>query len=406
MSRLHKRTPLALALTGWLALSLSSPVVAAEPVSLTPRQYEQLNRLTQALQEEQGETLVQLGNRLLEQPSGQEAQQAFLRAYAARILAQWYQQQGETTLGLSALEQALSHASLLDAETRQATRWFALQLHLELGQYAQALGHLEDWWQEEEQPSAEAYYLRAALLAQVERWVEAQPDIVHALGVQERPSWLTLAVVIFQRNEDWAAAAYWQQKRVELSPEQSELWLQLVQLQRLAGAERQALVTLELAQRQGHLSAAQQEELARRLLVDQQALRAAQVLERMLEQTGSLEVDVLRLTAQAWMQTRAHEPTAIALQRLAAHSSARRDQQLAGDWMFRQGRWQEAIALWQPLVDQLEPRAAARLQLLIAHALVEQEDYAAARRLLQELMATSEEEQARQWLNYLNALDV
>lgn len=405
MNRLHKRTPLALALTGWLALSLSNTVFAAEPASLTPRQYEQLNRLTQALQEEQGETLVQLGTRLLEQPSGQEAQQAFIRAYAARILAQWYQQQGETALGLSALEHALSSAALLDAETRQATRWFALQLHLELAQYAQALGHLEDWWQEEEQPSAEAYYLRAALQAQLERWTEAEPDILYALSVQERPSWLTLAVVILQRNEDWAAAAHWQQRRVELNPQQAELWLQLVQLQRLAGAERQALVTLELAQRQGHLSAGQQEELARRLLADQQALRAAQVLERMLEQTASQEVDLLRLTAQAWMQTRLPEPTATALQRLAAHSSAQRDQRLVGDWMFSQGRWQEAIALWQPLVDQLEPRAAARLQLLIAHALVEQEDYAAARLVLQELMATSEEEQARQWLNYLNALD-
>lgn len=390
-----------LLLAGCISLYLST-AQAGETLALTASQYEQLNQLGEAVNQQDQDLAWQLGTRLYEQPSGTEAQQAFIRAFAARVLAQLHLQQDEPEQAAQVLTGALQDASLLDTPTLQAVRWLLMQVRLNQGDHRRALINLERWWQNEEAPSADAHYLRAALLAQLERWQEAEPWLVEALKTRTPDSWLNLGVAIYQRQEKWPQAANLQQQRVQQTPDNAGYWSQLAQLQQLAGQEDEVLVTLELAQRRGYLSESEQQQLGLRLLNAEQPLRAARVFEQLLDTTNDTEL--MRLAARAWLQTGQPQPTADALLRLAKTSKEAEDWQRLGDWHYSQGNWQQAVDAWQNLLPHLSLREQARQQLLIANAYIELQHYDQARTLLEELLATSEEAAARQWLNYINAL--
>ena len=390
-----------LLLAGCISLYLST-AQAGETLALTASQYEQLNQLGEAVNQQDQDLAWQLGTRLYEQPSGTEAQQAFIRAFAARVLAQLHLQQDEPEQAAQALTGALQDTTLLDTPTLQAVRWLLMQVRLNQGDHRRALINLERWWQNEEAPSADAHYLRAALLAQLERWPEAEPWLVEALKTRTPDSWLNLGVAIYQRQEKWPQAANLQQQRVQQTPDNAGYWSQLAQLQQLAGQEDEVLVTLELAQRRGYLSESEQQQLGLRLLNAEQPLRAARVFEQLLDTTNDTEL--MRLAARAWLQTGQPQPTADALLRLAKTSKEAEDWQRLGDWHYSQGNWQQAVDAWQNLLPHLSLREQARQQLLIANAYIELQHYDQARTLLEELLATSEEAAARQWLNYINAL--
>ncbi|MBE0506820.1 MAG: tetratricopeptide repeat protein [Marinospirillum sp.] len=375
---------------------------ASASVALTTTQYEQLNRLGDALSQGDQPQTLELGKQLYQQPTGTAEQQAFIRAFAARVLTQLHLQQDKPELAAEVLVGALRDETLLDHSTLQAMRWLLMQVRINQGNHQAALVNLERWWQHEETPSADAHYLRAALLAQLQRWADAEPWLVIALQQQTPDSWLNLGVAIYQRQEKWPQAAALQQQRVRQTPENASLWSQLAQLQQLAGQDKDVLVTLELAQRRGYLSETEQQQLGLRLLNAEQPLRAARVFELLLKTTPDIEL--MRYAARAWMQTSQPEATADALLRLAQASNDQDDWQRLGDWHYSQGNWQQAVDAWMVFHEALSPRDQASLTLLIANAYIELRDYEQARLLLESLLATSEEMAARQWLNYINAL--
>lgn len=376
----------------------------AESVALTPVQYQQLHKINEALETGTQEDAIILGEAMFQQDKGTPEQQAFVRAFVARALVQVYQQQNQSKKALAQLQNVLKEDSeRLDTASLQAVRWITVHLLTGESQYKSALTLLETWWQDEEQPNAEANYLRAALLAQLERWQAAEPWLLAALKVRQPDSWLSLGVAIFQRQEKWMQAANFQHKRLVLTPEKKQLWSQLAQLQLLAGQDKQALVTLELAQEKGYLNNKEQVQLARRLLANQQPLRAAALFEQQLAKNPN-DLKLNQYAAQAWLQTSNHPATQQALKRLAQQSQKAQDWQRLGEWNFSQGNWQAAIEAWQKITDQLKGKEKARLELLIANAHIEMQAYALAKPLLENLLASNEAAAAKQWLNYLKAL--
>lgn len=378
-------------------------VQAEGSVVLNPVQYQQLHKMNEALTADAQDEALNLGEALFNQPQGTPEQYAFVRAFVARALVQVYQQKDQTKKALDQLQKVLKEdAKLLDLHSLQAVRWMTVNLLTGQDQYRQALKLLEIWWQDEEQPSAEANYLRAALLAQLEEWQAAEPWLLAALQVRQSDSWLSLGVVIFQRQEKWRKAAELQHQRLTLAPEKSPLWSQLAQLQLLAGMTQQALVTLELAYQGKHLNRQQQEQLARRLLADQQPLRAAAIFEQLLMAKPN-DLKLSQLAVQAWLQTNQPLPTQQALERQAKLSQTNQDWQRLGDWHFSQGNWQQAINTWQPITSKLDAKNKARLELLIANAYIEMQAYDLAKPWLEGLLASNEADAAKQWLNYLKA---
>ncbi|GLR65230.1 tetratricopeptide repeat protein [Marinospirillum insulare] len=390
-----------------MGLLVFSGFIQAESVALTPVQYQELHKINEALAADSADSqkeALNLGEALFKQPNGSPEQAAFVRAFVARALVQIYQQKNQPKKALDQLNRVLKEdAEHLDLASLQAVRWITLHLLTGESQYQAALNLLKVWWQDEEQPSAEANYLRAALLAQLEKWSAAEPWLLAALKMRQPDSWLSLGVAVFQRQEKWAKAAKLQHQRLVLAPEKPQLWKQLAQLQLLAGQDKPALVTLELAQEKGYLNNKEQVQLARRLLANQQPLRAAAIIEEQLaNKPDNLKLN--KLAAQAWLQTSNQDSTQQALERLAKLGQSNQDWQRLGDWQFSQGNWQAAIDAWLKVTDQPEGKHKARLELLIANAYIEMQEYDLAKTLLENLLASNEADTAKQWLNYLKAL--
>lgn len=392
-------------LFGLLTATAQAAAQETTAVALTPGQYQQLNRLSNLLSAGENAAALELGTGLFEQDKGTPAQRAFIRSYVARSLVQVYQEREESHLALRQLQKVVEQdAAYLPADALQASRWLLVYLLTDAGKYKKALYQLEVWWQEAEDPSAEAKYLRAALLAQLERWAAAEPWILAAVQEQQTASWLNLGVAVLQRQEKWAAAAQLQHQRLLLTPEEQQQWVQLAQLQLLAKQESQALITLELAVSKGFLDAKQQEQLARHLMANQQPLRAAQLLEELLQEQPH-NVELQRLAAQAWLLTNSAASTQKALQRLATTTQDAHDWQRLGDWNFSQGYWQAAVDSWQQALPLLQEESKqTRVELLAANAYIEMQDYVTAKQLLQDLLTTDQAASAKQWLDYLNAL--
>lgn len=117
-------------LQGLLGVLLASSV-QAQPPELTPRQYEQLTQLGDALQEEEYQQAKDLGYALYERPRGNNEQQAFIRVYAARVLAQVYQQQDKLEAATQLLKTTLESAvEAVDPASLQTLRWLLIQTQL------------------------------------------------------------------------------------------------------------------------------------------------------------------------------------------------------------------------------------------------------------------------------------
>lgn len=377
--------------------------------SLTPQQYQLLNQMSTALNVGNNPEALRLGETILTSKQGKPEQIAYLTAFTLRSLTPAYQELGQEQQLINQFTQLLNQqADVLDIESLQASRWLLVYLLIGEKQYPQALKQLELWWQLETNPKPEALYLRAVLLANLQRWSAADLWITQALQQENKIAWLNLGVLIKQQQQKWAQAATLQRRILIQQPASSNNWLQLAQFQLLAQQDNAALVTLELAQSLGYLSSEQLEQLALRLLSNQQPLRAAQILESLV-QLDTTSIELQRLAAQAWLLTRQPEPTYQALERLAKNSANLTDKLHLGQWLLSRGEWAEAIQVLEPLVEQLalQPKTqeqAHKLKLALATAHLELNETQAATQILQQLLDTNEQAAAENWLKFIRAL--
>lgn len=393
--------------------SLLAPLAWAQ-LALTPIHYQQLNNLQQAFANspagQQNTAAVNQAKQLIEQVKGTEEQQAFVKIFAARLLAQHLAENQQLNPAIQILQQEFNLAvPNLELKQQQDTNWQLIHLLTQAAKYEEALKQLNIWWQQEEQPSAEAKYLHAALLAQVGRWQAASPYILQALQERQPESWLSLGVAVMQQLENWRKAAELQQLRLNFQPKNANTWLTLAQFQLLAKQEKAALVTLKLAQQQGYLPIQQIENLGLRLIGNKQHLLAAKLFEQLLvEDPSNLRLN--QLAAQAWLLAKQPEATTQALERLAKISPSSRNFSQLGQWYFSQASWEAAAKNFNQALNLAEkaakpnPRQLNLAKLNLAQSYIELNQPEAAKQQLNQLLNTSLAGQAKQWLNYLSAL--
>lgn len=391
-------------------------------LSLTPIHYQQLNLLQTNFASEEATKVAQAEKQALDiikATQGTPEQQAFVRTFAARLLAQEYLQTNRLNAAVKLLEERFTaDAALLEVQQQQDLNWQLIHLLTQKGDYRTALKQLEIWWKEESQPNADAFYLRAALLAQLERWRAAKPFILQALAKKKPENWLSLGVAIMQKVEDWRQAAQLQQLRLNLQPTNSSHWLALAQLQLLARQNSSALITLKLAHQQGYLPTRQIQDLGVRLLSNKQSLVAAELFEQLLaSQPNNLALN--KLATQAWLNTKHQTKATFALERLAKTEVSSKNFSTLGQWYFSLGQWQQAADSFSraiQLTEQQLAKASAKqeaavtrqlnqLQLNLAQSYIELHQTDKASEQLQLLADTPLAAQAKQWESYLQAIN-
>jgi tetratricopeptide (TPR) repeat protein len=275
-------------------------------------------------------------------------------------------------------------AQALDPAAEQVMIYSLAQIYTQLGQYDDALALMNRWFESEVNPKPDAYYLKAMILVQQEKFAAAlEPARTAVESIPEpRESWLQLLVVIYGQQKDYANVAATLERLVSLSPAKQQYWLQLAAVQKHLEREADALATLQLAYEGGLLVEDKQlRQLARLLFLRQQPYECARVIESG-QASGVIAADAesYRLLSNCYIAARENEK---ALEPLAKAGELAADGEmylLLGQLYLQRERFALAVDALQKSLAKSKPQQRGSVQLLIGVAQLGSERFEDAER--------------------------
>lgn len=221
-----------------------------------------------------------------------------------------YVNKGMTEQAAAELQTSLD-AKGLDANAEQITTYSLAQLYTQLGQYDRALALIDTWFQTAEDPKPDAYFLKAMILVQHDRFQDALAPARAAIEKAPKPkeSWLQLLAAIYIQLRDFPNVAATLERLVELSPGNKKYWVQLAAVQHFLERDARALATLELADTAELLKDDKEyRQLARLLFLRELPFQCAQAVEEgIADGAVAADADSYRLMANCYIASRETE---------------------------------------------------------------------------------------------------
>lgn len=328
----------------------TAAVVGAAPAAaqkvMREQVYERLSRAQEATEagewDKAAEHLEKLG-RMKDLAPGEKAQ--LHTAYGYLHFAQEKYAESATSY-----ERVLQQEELTEA-MRLSTLYTLGQLHFHLEHYDVALGHLQTWLEEAENPGPEPYVLVGQALYQVGRVAEAAAPVRRAIAVAERrgqrvqENWYALLRVFYFETQDFENLLDVLEILVTRFPSK-EYWLHLAAAFGEMGDEERRLAAYEAAYAQGFLTSGSEIVLLSQLLLQAEVPYRAGILLRDGLDAGAVESDAgnWRLLAQAWILAQEHDAAIAALGRAAELSDDGELHARIAQSQANLDRWEEAAA--------------------------------------------------------------
>lgn len=389
-----------------LCLLLGMTTVAhAETVSVSPLVLQQLNTISQALEEQQYGQAEQLLNKMAQQKLT-PPEQAYLHQFRGNLALQRGQER-------EALKQ-FKAAWELDALTRQDQRQLLHtvgQLQMTLEQWKEGIASLERWMKQvseagrvKEEVRADDHLLLAQGYAQLERWQKVIGPIKTAIRMKGRApeSWYRLQLAAHFQLKQWQGATSVLQLLTERYPHKSQYWEQLASVYQIRNRYEDALATLRAAWIGGYLQKERHHLWLARLMMQQGVpQRAAEVLEEAIRK-GQVRDTIKhqRLLAQAQLGAKRYEQGRETLRRIAQRKPDYDTWRQLAYLDLQLKRWSDM----KRSIDQavaLKPDAADLL-LLRGIADINRAEFDQARSSFERARAhKGTRDQADSWLNYL-----
>lgn len=312
----------------------------------------------------------------------------------------------ENAKAIEEFEQALAvHA--MDPGAEQVMIYSLAQLHTEAGRYDRALNLIDRWFATAEDPKPDAYFLKAMILVQQEKFALAAEPIAKAVERSRTPkeSWLTLYGVIHTQTKDYAKVEGVLEQLVSIAPQKAQYWVQLAAVQHHLGHDQQALATMQLAHRAGLVKGDKEiRQLASLLLLQQEPYECARVMEESVEAKAvASDAEAYRLLSNCYLAAREQDK---AMRPLEKGGSLAPD----GDMYLRLGQIHLQRENFEPAIDAFEKalgkaRAEQKgsLHLLIGIAKLGREDFGGAERSFE--IAANDDKVARAAAGYLKVLE-
>jgi tetratricopeptide (TPR) repeat protein len=336
-------------------------------VGLDPGVAEKLLEAYELLQEEKADAALAIVDKLAKKRRLGEPERAQIHRFRGYI----YIGKGMAAEAAQEFETSLAQGAL-DRSAEQAMTYSLAQIYTQLGRYDRALELIDAWFAGEESPKPDAYYLKAMILVQQEKFAEALAPAVAAVekSAAPRESWLQLLVAIYGNLRDYPKVAETLERLIALSPGKKLYWVQLAAVQHFLERDANAAATLRLAE-QGDLLAEDLEfrQLARLLFLREMPLQCAQVIEGAIS-AGEVEGDAesYQLLANCWLAAREPER---ALEPLAKAGELGRDGQmymLLGQLHLQRDRFDPALEALEKSLAKATPEQRGSVQLLIGVA--------------------------------------
>ncbi len=294
----------------------------------------------------------------------------------------------------------------LDPDAEQVMIYSLAQIYTQLGRYDQALALMNAWFQAEQNPKPDAYYLKAMILVQQENFAAAVEPAKSAIerSPEPRESWVALLVVIYSQLKDYPNVAATLERLIAISPGKQQYWVQLAAVQKHLEREAKALATMQLAYEADLLRDDKEvRQLARLLFLRQQPYECAQVIEMGID-AGVVTPDAesYRLMSNCYIAARDNEK---ALEPLAKAGELATDGDmylLLGQMYLQRERFAPAIEALEKSLAKAKPEQRGSVQLLIGVAQLGSDRFDDAERAFR--VASSDEKVRRAAESYLTFL--
>jgi tetratricopeptide (TPR) repeat protein len=260
----------------------------------------------------------------------------------------------------------------IDRAAEQAMSYSLAQIYTQLGRFDEALHVIDAWFEGEESPKPDAFYLKAMILVQQGRYEQAAEPARIAVerSPQPKESWLQLQVAIYGNLKDYASVAAVLERLANLNPGKKLYWLQLAAVQNHLQRDERALATMQLA-RQAELLSEDTElrQLARLLYLQAQPLECAEVIEGALAK-GSVkpDADAYGLLSNCYLAAREAEEALAPLAKAAELSPDGEMYLLLGQLHLQREEFAPALAALEQALARAKPERRGSVQLLIGVA--------------------------------------
>ncbi len=294
-----------------------------------------------------------------------------------------------------------------DRNTEQLTTYSLAQIYTQIGRYDRALEVIDGWFATAESPPADAYYLKAMILVQQEKFEAALAPAKTAIEMSPAPreSWIQLLAAIYIETRDYPNVAATLERLVTMAPNKKQYWVQLAAVQHHLERDAKAAATLRLADEATLLNEDREfRQLARLLFLREQPFQCAKLIEDAIKAgTVKADADAYKLISNCYIAAR---ETDQALEPLAKAAELAPDGEmylLLGQLHLQRERFEPAIDALQKALAKSKPERRGSAQLLIGVAQLGSEHYDAAERSFR--AAQSDEKVRRAAESYLKYLD-
>jgi tetratricopeptide (TPR) repeat protein len=295
----------------------------------------------------------------------------------------------------------------LDAAADQVTTYSLAQLYTQLGNYGRALELIERFFQRAEAPTPDAYFLKAMILVQQDKFDEALEPARTAVERSPKPkeSWLQTLMVIYSQQKDYPNLAATLERLIALNPTRKLYWVQLAAVHKQLEHDAQALATLRLAELASLLTEDREyRQLARLLFLRELPYPCATEIEK-ASTRGKLEPDAeaYRLMANCYLAAREHDRALEPLARAGELASDGEMYLLLGQLHLQRERFEPAREVLHKALAKSKPEQRGTVQLLLGVAELGAEQWGEAERAFR--AAQSDEKLRRAAESYLKYLD-
>lgn len=378
------------------------PPESKEVEAVSRAVYEKLTKVQEAMDKENWAAALSGAQGIL---SGGELN-SHEEALVHQTLGYVYSAQEQYAKAIASFEKAVALGGLPDS-AQLNTRFNLGQLYLLTEQTDRGIRTLEEWFQAAENPSAPAYMLLANAYAQKEDYRRAWSWAKQGLAKMDPPreSWMALAAQLNLQLRDYREAARWLERLVNAWPKRT-YWIQLVAVYGELNEPRKALVAMEMAQRQGHLTESRDRvRLAQLYLFNEIPYKAGLLLEEGMA-AGHIEKSRANyeLLANAWTLAREYERALGPLARAAEQAGDGKLWVRLGQLHLDAERWDEAEKALRKGIARGGLERPGEAQLLLGIALYQDGRLDAARQAFESATRDPRSaDPARQWLQTLQA---
>jgi tetratricopeptide (TPR) repeat protein len=282
-----------------------------------------------------------------------------------------YVNKGKLEQAAGEFEQSLAQDAI-DRAAEQAMSYSLAQIYTQLGRYDEALRVIDAWFEGEQSPKPDAWYLKAMILVQQGKYREAAEPARIAVEKSPQPkeSWLQLQVAIYGNLKDYANVAAVLERLANLNPGKKLYWLQLAAVLNHLERDEKALATMQLAHQAELLSEdTELRQLARLLYLQALPLQCAQVIEDALaEGRVKPDADSYGLLSNCYLAAREAEEALAPLARAAELSPDGEMYLLLGQLHLQREEFEPALEALQQALARAKPERRGSVQLLIGVA--------------------------------------